>query len=318
MNITGLVHGNTNIYLDPNPGVTLSFFGDVSASGTINLSENPLDPSSRGMGSNNFNNVNHVSNVNPMNLPVGTNTSGTATNIAQNVLSILQVPPPGEVPGGTVGTNRLYNQVDLIILISNGNAITVTSGVDINGQATVLSNNEWSKFISTNGSFYDGREAQTVDPVNINVSNLMNWTMSSTNSLRTPLVNQRGTSLQYVSSIYIADERVLSNAVIITNISYTTNTATTTNNRLPVNGHVFPAGGDEYPGDHQFDLSDSRHLLSSRDDKYDCYLIERLSDRRNLRWIGDHKYDCDKQFEQPESGNVHRHGESRWQHLYVQ
>jgi hypothetical protein len=241
MNITGLVHGNTNIYLDPNPGVTLSFYGDVSASGTINLSENPLDPTSRGMGSNNFNNVNHVSNVNPMNLPVGTNTSGTATNIAQNVLSILQVPPAGEVPGGTVGTNRLYNQVDLIILVSNGNTITVTSGVDIDGQATVLSNNEWGKFISTNGSFYDGREAQNVDPININVSNLMNWTMSSTNSLRTPLLNQRGASLEYVSSIYVADERVLSNAVVITNIlSYTTNTATTTTTGYPSTGTYFP------------------------------------------------------------------------------
>jgi len=245
MNITGLVHGNTNIFLDPNSGVTLSFFGDVSASGTINLSENPLDPTSRtGGGSNNFNNVNHVSNVNPMNLPVGTNTSGTATNIAQNVLSILQVPPAGEAPGSTVGTNRLYNQVDLIILVSNGNTITVTSGVDIDGQATVLSNNEWGKFITTNGSFYDGREAQTVDPININVSNLMNWTMSATNSLRTPLANQRGTSLQYVSSIYVADERTLSNAVIITNIlSYTTNTAITTTTGFPSAGTYMPGAG---------------------------------------------------------------------------
>ena len=94
MNVTGLVHGNTNMFLMPNPGVTLAFFGDVSASGTINLSKNPLDPSSRSTGGTvNFTGTNHISNVNPLNLPVGTNTSGTASNISQNVLSILQVPP---------------------------------------------------------------------------------------------------------------------------------------------------------------------------------------------------------------------------------
>jgi len=243
MTVTGLVHGNTNVFMDPNSGVTLQFNGDVSASGTISLSENPLDPSARTTGTVNFDGTgsNHISNVNPLNLPVGTNTSGTSTNIAQNVLSILQVPPPGEVPGGTVGTNRLYNQVDLIITITNGNNISVTSGVDINGRATVISNNEWGTFISTNGSFYDGREAQTVDPININVSNLMLWTESPTNSLRTVLATARSASLEYVSSVYVVDQRTLSNAVVITNIlSYTTNTATTTTTSYPSAGTFFP------------------------------------------------------------------------------
>jgi hypothetical protein len=241
MNITGLVHGNTNIYLVPNSGVTLDFFGDVSASGTIYESENPLDPSSRpSMGTIDFDGTNYISHVNPLNLPVGTNTSGTATNISQNVLSILQVPPAGENPNGAAGTNRLYNLVDMIITISNGNNITVTSGVGVNGQATVLSNSQWGVFVSTNGSFYDGRESQTIDPIDINVGNLRAW--SATNTVLRPLLSsERGAGLADISSIYVVDERSLTNDVVITNIvSYTTNTSTTTTSGYPSSGTFLP------------------------------------------------------------------------------
>jgi hypothetical protein len=240
MNIAGLVHGNTNMYLDPNSGVTLQFYGDVSASGNINQSKNPLDPTSRTMGTINFNGTNHISNVNPLNLPVGTNTSGTSTNISQNVLSILQVPPASENANGPVGTNRLYNLVDMIITISNGNNIYVTSGVDIDGQATVISNNQWAKFVSTNGSFYDGREGQTVDPVDIDVGQLRSWSATNT-VLRPTLLSMRGSTLADISSVYVIDQRVLSNAVVITNIlSYTTNTATQTTTGYPNTGTYFP------------------------------------------------------------------------------
>jgi hypothetical protein len=238
MTIAGLVHGNNNIYLAPN-AVTLTFSGDVSSSGNIYLTENPLDPTGQSAGTVNFNGANHVSGVNPLNLPVGTNTSGTATNIAQNVLSILQVPPASEAPSSAAGTNRLFNQVDLIITISNGNAITVTSGVDINGRATTISNSQWANFVSTNGSFDDQREGQTVDPLDINVGNLRSW--SATNTVLRPLLqSQRGSSLADVSSVYVVDERSLTNIVIVTNISYTTNTSTTTTTSYPSSGTYVP------------------------------------------------------------------------------
>jgi hypothetical protein len=240
MNITGLVHGNTNIYMVPNSGVTLDFLGDISSSGTIYESENPLDPTSRTMGTIDFDGTNHISHVNPLNLPVGTNTSGTSTNIAQNVLSILQVPPPGENANGAVGTNRLYNLVDLIITVTNGNSITVTSGVGVNSQGTIISNSQWGTFISTNASFYDGREAQTIEPININVGNLAAW--SATNTVLRPLLSsERGAGLADISSVYVIDDRTLSNAVIITNIvSYTTNTSTTTTTGYPSLNTYFP------------------------------------------------------------------------------
>ncbi|HUD48643.1 MAG TPA: hypothetical protein VMR33_17555 [Candidatus Baltobacteraceae bacterium] len=239
MNITGPVHGNNNIYLAPN-GVTLTFYGPTSSALNIYTTENPQDPTGQSAGSNNFNGNSHVSNVSPLNLPVGTNVSGSETNVAQNVLSILQVPPASELPTSPVGTNRLYNQTDMIITITNGNNINVTSGVNLDGQAITVSNSEWGKFISTNGTFYDGREGINVDPVNINVSNLVQWTESPTNALRSTLLSARSASFEYVSSVYVVDERSFSNAVIITNISYTTNTATRTTASYPTAGTFEP------------------------------------------------------------------------------
>jgi hypothetical protein len=237
MNINGMVHGNTNIYVAPN-ATTLTFSNDVSATGTLNLSENPLDPTGQSAGTVDFNGS-HLADVNPLNLPVGTNVSGNTTNIGANVDAILQVPPAGESPSSAVGTNRLYNQVDMIITISNGNAITVTSGVGVNNAATTISNNQWSSFISTNGSFYNMRDGTEVDPVDINVGALRQW--SATNTVLAPLLTGiRGASEANVQSIYVVDQRFMSNAVIITNYTYTTNTTTKTTSSYPGAGTYFP------------------------------------------------------------------------------
>jgi hypothetical protein len=231
MNINGMVHGNTNIYVDPNSGVTLTFSNDVSATGTLVLGENPLDPTVRGAGTTDFNG-NHLADVNPLNLPVGTNTSGNTTNMSANVNAILQVPPAGESPNSSVGTNRLYNQVDLIITVSNNNAITVTSGVNLNNSATVISNNQWSSFISTNGSFYNMRDGAEVDPVDIDVGALKQWSATNT-VLRPILAGLRGAGEADVQSIYVVDQRYMSNAVITTNYSFTTNTSPETSSAYP-------------------------------------------------------------------------------------
>jgi hypothetical protein len=236
MNINGMVHGNTNLYIDPNSGVVLTFSNDVSATGTLNLSANPLDPSSRPtVGSANFNG-NHLADVNPLNLPVGTNVSGNTTNVGDNVSAILQVPPAGESSSSATGTNRLYNQVDLIITVSNGNVITVTSGMAVNNAATVISN---APFVNTNGAFYNMRDGAEVAPVNIDVGQLRQW--SATNTVLAPLLTTiRGASQSAVQSIFVVDQRYLSNAVIITNYSYTTNTTTTTTTSYPGAGTFFP------------------------------------------------------------------------------
>jgi hypothetical protein len=124
----------------------------------------------------------------------------------------------------------------MIITVSNGNVITVTSGMAVNNAATVISN---APFVSTNGAFYNMRDGAEVAPVDIDVGQLRQW--SATNTVLSPLLTTiRGAGESSVQSIFVVDQRYLSNAVIITNYSYTTNTATTTTTSYPGAGTYFP------------------------------------------------------------------------------
>ena len=222
MTINGFAHGNNNIYLDPNSDVTLTFSNDVSSSGTIVLGQNPQDPTSgRNAQPNPIFDGYHLSGVNPLILPVGTNSSGTITNSSQNVNAILQIPPAGLSPTSQTGSNYLYNRADMIVLISN-NSVSVTSGVNVNNQGTVISNAAWSLWLNTNANtqFYDQRQGITIQTADIDVGNLTAWSASN-HTLRTALGNRD------LTSVFIADMRANSNAVITTNISYSTNQAAT-------------------------------------------------------------------------------------------
>jgi len=236
MAVTGMVHGNTNVYIIPNRAVTLTFSNDVSATGALNLSKNPLDPSDRSsIGTVTFNGA-EVADVNPLNLPVGTNTSGSATNGGLNVSAILQVPPPSESPTEGVGTNRLFNQVDMIISISNGNVITVTSGMAVDNAATIISN---APFVSTNGTFYNMRDGSEVAPIDIDVGQLRQW--SATNTVLTPLLATiRGVSEANVQSIFVVDQRSLGNYVVVTNYTCITNTVTLISSSYPTSADYIP------------------------------------------------------------------------------
>jgi hypothetical protein len=239
MTINGPVHGNANIYLQPQDGLT--FNNTVSAVNSLVLGESPLDPTSRTPSAVTFStNYGHLSDVMPLVLPVGTNNSGTVSNVSQNVNGILQLPQSGQTPSSNIGTNLLYNKADMIVLVSN-NSITVTSGAGINNQATVIPSNQWQLFINTNGGFYDQRDSLTVDPVTINVSNLVNW--SATNTVLRPVLQAaRSSSAADVQSIYVDDLRSTSNQVIttITNTgtNFSTNLMTTATH--PTTGNYVP------------------------------------------------------------------------------
>jgi len=224
MTITGPVHGNTNIYLEPTSTLTLN--STISAVGQVILGEDPDDPSARSFGPVTFNGVPPEQNgVNPLNLPVGTNAAGIGTNDSQDVYAILELPQPGQTPSSATGTNLLYNKADMIITISNNNTISVTSGALVNSQATVISNNQWQTFLSTNGTFYDQRDSLTVNPVTLNVSNLVNW--SATNTVLRPVLSSfRGGGAADVQSIYVDDQRSTTSNVVSTVYTYTINYST--------------------------------------------------------------------------------------------
>jgi len=226
MSITGPVHGNRNIYNDPNSGVALTFYSPTGAVGQLTNSQSPNDPRSRSIGPSTFNSS-QLSDQPPLNVPVGTNTFSTNDPSGTNIYALLQVPQAGQGYTDTnIGTNLLFNQADLIIIVSNNNTISVTSGAWVNNQATVISNNQWQNFISTNGAFTDQRDSLTVNPVVINVSNLVNW--SATNTALNPTLSSLRSGQGNVQSIYIADLRSTSNSAITTNANISTNFSTNT------------------------------------------------------------------------------------------
>ncbi|HZM04799.1 MAG TPA: hypothetical protein VFC44_17495 [Candidatus Saccharimonadales bacterium] len=213
--VSGPVQANLNIYADPSQSLT--FLAAVNAGGGIYAGESPADPTIRSTPGPIIFDVPAVSNAVPYLLP--------GDRYATNGYALLQVPPLGESPVSVLGTNRLFNRADMIVMISNNNAIFVSSGVSINHQATVISSNQWGNFIGTNGAFYDQRDAFQVNPVVLNVSNLVAW--SATNTVLRPLLQAaRGSGAADVQSVYLADLRDMSDTVVTTNTTVGTNYTT--------------------------------------------------------------------------------------------
>ncbi|MGH7973709.1 MAG: hypothetical protein ACREIC_33745, partial [Limisphaerales bacterium] len=189
MNVYGPVHCNTNIYM--NPAGSLTFFNDVTSSGTIIMGPNPTSPLGTLGGSVTFKGA-HDSGVSTLNLPIGTNNSPAA------VVQVLDMPPPLENPQSSLGEQRYYNKADLIVLVTN-NLVKVGSGL-WNNFSTILSSNEVFSFVSTNAPFYSKREAKTILPIQIDISKLVLWNVTNT-SIRPTL------PLHDVRVIYVADLR---------------------------------------------------------------------------------------------------------------
>ncbi|HXG48883.1 MAG TPA: hypothetical protein VNO52_14770 [Methylomirabilota bacterium] len=190
MNVTGRVHGNANLYMQPVN--TLTFQSHVTASGQLVFNKHPEDPLSR--NTNNSHVVfqgEHDANVGSITLPIGTN------NTPEAVAAILDIPPETESEYSAMGKQRFYNKADLIVLVSNA-SVTVKSG-RFNNFATTIPSSEWGSFVSTSASFYNWREAKTVAAVDIDVGKLKTWSETNT-TLHAALGRD-------VRSIYVADMR---------------------------------------------------------------------------------------------------------------
>ncbi len=193
MNITGRVHGNSAIYLQPVN--TLTFESHVTAAGAINTIKSPLDPSVRSLGSSKvvFKGE-HDANLSTLNLPIGTNNSPAA------VQAILDVPPDTELASSLMGQQRYHNKADLILLVSN-DTVVAKSGT-FNSFGTTIPWSEVTNFLSTNISFYNKREAKTIKTSELDVGRLKTWSQTN-NSLRSVLGRD-------VRQIYVADFRTQS------------------------------------------------------------------------------------------------------------
>lgn len=211
MTITGPVHCNTNIYLDPYN--TLTFNSDITSSGTIYSTKMSINPLSSGSGAIVYRAA-HDSKVPTLNLPIGTNTS------AEAVRAVIEVPSSLEDPYSSIGQERYYNKAELVIRVQDTN-IVATSGLR-NSFATTIPASEITNFLSTNLTFYNKRELKTVKASTIDVARFARWKETNT-YFNSSLPGQN------IQTIYLADQRSQSSS--------------TQSGVKLVNGQTLPDGG---------------------------------------------------------------------------
>jgi hypothetical protein len=191
--VNGPVHSNGQLYVEPDS--TLIFDSGVTAVGNVVFGRDPLDPRGPPGGTVTYRQAGQPKSGQPaLTLPIGTTNTPTA------VRQIIE-PPAGELASTALGRSRYYNQVDMVITVSN-NGFRINSGI-FNSFATVLTNtNEiYANFLSTNTTFKDWREGKTVHPVDFDMSIFTNW-----NATNHDICSALGRS---VASIYFYDVRTL-------------------------------------------------------------------------------------------------------------
>ena len=194
MAVTGRVHGNANINMQPVN--TLTFLSHVTAAGSLIQNKHTNDPTVRSLASSAVVFLGeHDANVGSLTLPIGTNNSPEA------VRAILEPPALSENPDSPIGRQRFYNKTDLVVLVSNG-AVRVTSGL-LNNFGTSIPSNQFGLFLNTNSSFFNKREGRMILTTDLDVAQLKLW--SETNQLLRPILGERD-----LRSIFIGDYRTQS------------------------------------------------------------------------------------------------------------
>jgi len=266
MTINGHVHSNDNIWATGagTGSSALTFSNEVDAAGTISNTASPNDPrypyrtgglvyTMPGMP---------IEDYTSMNLPIG----GTTNNNPTNVLAILNLPPAALAPPNyssaysTNGLVYLANAVDIIITnAANGtngtfgtniiayyqnpnnspNYITqipgdvlVSSNVTFSGTNRIV-NTAYAYSWVTNATFYDYRESDQIQAVQVDVAKLNTW-LNTTNARGGAAYNSMNTSGSTAKGHAI-------------NSVYVYNSVPMNNSQLPavrmVNGQQLPPAG---------------------------------------------------------------------------
>ncbi|MCX6903840.1 MAG: hypothetical protein NTW03_10275, partial [Verrucomicrobia bacterium] len=189
MTVSGPVHCNTNIYLQPQ--AVLTFQDDVTSAGYIIQNKKPTDPTSRTPGTVVYQGE-HDNQVSALTLPIGTNNTPIA------VREVVEIPPGGESPSSAMGQQRYYNKADLVIKVT-GAGTTVTSG-QVNNFGTSIPASQHGKFLRIDLSFFNKRENKTIKAIQIDVGALAQW--NRTNTLLRPLIPDGD-----LRTVYVDDQR---------------------------------------------------------------------------------------------------------------
>jgi hypothetical protein len=189
MTVTGPVHSNSKIYLEPQNALT--FQSDVTAAGAIIHDNKPGDTTVRNGGTITYNGE-HDAGVSTLNLPIGTNNSPAA------VRQVVEVPPSDEDPNSPMGKERYYNKADMIITVKDI-GVVVNSG-RFNNFGSVVPNSEATQFVNTAVTFFNKRENKWVKTTEIDIGKLRQWNQS--NTLLRPVLPMRD-----VRTVYVVDIR---------------------------------------------------------------------------------------------------------------
>ncbi len=191
--VTGRVHANKNLYVEPDNALT--FESGVTAVVSNIFSREPLDTRGPPIGSVVYVHPElKLAPVAALTLPIGASNTPTA------IREIIEPPPAGESSGSALGQLRYFNQCDMIVFASN-TGIVVSNGIH-NRFSVIVPTNEVQTFISTANSFFDAREGKTVAPIDINIGQMTVWSRTNSN-LRLSLLGSN------LTSVYVVDNRTL-------------------------------------------------------------------------------------------------------------
>jgi hypothetical protein len=189
--VTGRVHSNKMLYVEPDNALT--FQSAVTAVGDILFQRDPADSRTPPVGSVVYQ-ANETAHTPSLVLPIGT------ANTPQAIREIIEPPAVGESPLSPMGHSRYYNEVDLLVTVSDTGVIA--SSGEFNNFGTAVPPAELGNFVTLTNSFYDWRESKTILPVDLDIGSLKVW--SATNGdVRTALGGRD------INSVYVYDRRTV-------------------------------------------------------------------------------------------------------------
>jgi len=198
MDVTGWVHSNADIYLQP--AGALTFRKRVTAAGDIVHGKKAGDPVVRSPAAIRYDGGSSFG-VSPLLLPIGTNKP------AGGLRFLLEPPPAGEDMDSLLGRQRYYNKADLILVLTD-DRISVKTGpkrglVELPFVNPASLAPQVSDFVNTNVLWYDKREQKTVNGIDINIAVLRVW-MLANDTFRPLIGDVLGEELKI---LYVADLR---------------------------------------------------------------------------------------------------------------
>jgi hypothetical protein len=217
MTVNGKTHVNGQIWADPGTSLTFNDTVETTASNII-YSRNTNDDSQANTANPTVIYLNPNGSANTPSLSADSLTMPLGTNLASPA-DILDLSPAGVDPYSAVGQEYLYNQADIIVSNSSSGQFSVyyqnsnsTPQLQLIPAITniIISSHTTNVYYSflTNVSFYDYRESDTVQAVQLSVTNFGIWVTnnSSTNGgLQYNNQNTSGSSSKghAINSVYI-------------------------------------------------------------------------------------------------------------------